>query len=596
MKKLLSLMLCIVFVCFTFVGCAQDKIGAYLENYGQDDIGEEKIKKLNFYIITGDGTENTAKTTVPQNINAYLKEAYQVELNIVYCSAAEYDEKVTAAIAETDDAKRPDIILINSYGLFQKVSGSLLELNNYYSHKDFKSIHTVLDSSLLAASAVLNPETNTNHYYTVPNNHVIGEYKYIVIDKDMARDTLHYSNAELSAMTTLQSLEVLAESIREYYAANELEFDEAELSKYVSVVSGNYADKLLLEYNINESSEVKNFVNVVSNANGKYQYAVIDKAMATEALGMSEADVKKITTTATFDALVNSLGLYFDTLESPDCTKEQFVARYASLVDGSYEDMFLLPYGVSTKLPTVNFVNINSYPNTTKEEAFSSAFAIVKDIEIPLEDKEEEIKRQARVEAHYTSCMQIIFALNTDAQLKNMLQYGYVGTNYRFIKNDKNENTNYINLMHGADVNYEMNPAYTGNLYLSYFCEELGWNEVAYNNYLKQNADAKTPGQKFTAEVNAFLSANLNNAKEFNTDTVINISELPSFGTIYGDVEMSWSYVNPENDEVIYVGEDGMLHFKEPKVSTNTPSIVINFSCAGESATIRVDLKYVKKK
>ena len=592
MKKLLSLMLCIVFVCFAFVGCAQDKIGEYLEKYDQDNAGGEKIQKLNFYIITGEGTSDEAKTTVPQNINAYLKEAYQVELNVVYCSAEEYEEKVTAAIAETEESKRPDIILINSYNMFKKVSGSLLELNNYYSHKDFKSIHTVLDSSLLAASAVLNTETNTNHYYTVPNNHVIGEYKYIVIDKDMARDTLHFSNAELSAMTTLQSLEELVKAIRKYYVDNELTFDEAELSKYVNVVSGNYADKLLLEYNIDENTEVKNYVNVVSTANGKYQYAVINKAMATDTLGMSEADVKKINTTAAFDAFVNTLGSQYDSLESSDCTKEEYVARYASLVNGSYEDMFLLPYGVSTELPSVNFVNINSYPNTTKEEAFSSAFAIVKDIEVPLEDKEEEVKRQARVEAHYTKCMQIIFALNTDVQFKNMLQYGYVGTNYRFIKNDKNENTNYINLLHGAEVNYEMNPAYTGNLYISYFCEELGWNEVAYNNYLKQNADAKTPNQKFTAEVNAILG----DYKEFNTNTVIDLYALPTFGTIYGDVEMSWSYVNPQNDEVIYVGEDGMLHFNEPKVSTNTPSIVINFSCAGETATIKVDLKYVKKK
>ena len=592
MKKLLSLMLCIVFVCFAFVGCAQDKIGEYLEKYDQDNAGGEKIQKLNFYIITGEGTSDEAKTTVPQNINAYLKEAYQVELNVVYCSAEEYEGKVTAAIAETEESKRPDIILINSYNMFKKVSGSLLELNNYYSHKDFKSIHTVLDSSLLAASAVLNTETNTNHYYTVPNNHVIGEYKYIVIDKDMARDTLHFSNAELSAMTTLQSLEELVKAIRKYYVDNELTFDEAELSKYVNVVSGNYADKLLLEYNIDENTEVKNYVNVVSTANGKYQYAVINKAMATDTLGMSEADVKKINTTAAFDAFVNTLGSQYDSLESSDCTKEEYVARYASLVNGSYEDMFLLPYGVSTELPSVNFVNINSYPNTTKEEAFSSAFAIVKDIEVPLEDKEEEVKRQARVEAHYTKCMQIIFALNTDVQFKNMLQYGYVGTNYRFIKNDKNENTNYINLLHGAEVNYEMNPAYTGNLYISYFCEELGWNEVAYNNYLKQNADAKTPNQKFTAEVNAILG----DYKEFNTNTVIDLYALPTFGTIYGDVEMSWSYVNPQNDEVIYVGEDGMLHFNEPKVSTNTPSIVINFSCAGETATIKVDLKYVKKK
>ena len=66
---------------------------------------------------------------------------------------------------------------------------------------------------------------------------------------------------------------------------------------------------------------------------------------------------------------------------------------------------------------------------------------------------------------HYTKCMSIIFGLNTDIQLRNMLQYGYVGTNYKFIQNDKNENTNYITLITGTEVTYEMDPIHTGNLF-----------------------------------------------------------------------------------------------------------------------------------
>ena len=80
MKKLLSLLLCIVFVCFTLVGCAEDVIGEYLENYNNNKVTSNKIEKLNFYIITGDGTSNEAKITVPQNINAYIKEKYSLEL------------------------------------------------------------------------------------------------------------------------------------------------------------------------------------------------------------------------------------------------------------------------------------------------------------------------------------------------------------------------------------------------------------------------------------------------------------------------------------------------------------------------------------
>ena len=76
MKKLLSLLLCIVFVCFALIGCAQKEIGEDLDKYKPNKTTNDKIEKLNFYIVTGDATSNEAKITVPQNINAYIKEKY----------------------------------------------------------------------------------------------------------------------------------------------------------------------------------------------------------------------------------------------------------------------------------------------------------------------------------------------------------------------------------------------------------------------------------------------------------------------------------------------------------------------------------------
>ena len=90
--------------------------------------------------------------------------------------------------------------------------------------------------------------------------------------------------------------------------------------------------------------------------------------------------------------------------------------------------------------------------------------------------------------------MRIIYALNTDVQLKNMLQYGYVGTNYKFVKNEKNENTNTIVLLsEPAEVIYEMDMIHTGNMFLNYYCESIGWNEKIHNDILRQNAEAKLP-------------------------------------------------------------------------------------------------------
>ena len=480
MKKLLSLLLCIVFVCFALVGCAEDVIGEYLDNYNTNKVTDDKIEKLNFYIVTGDSTSAEAKITVPQNINAYIKEKYHVELNVVYCTAAEYEATLSTAMNKTAEAERPDIVLITSKGMFDTMyeNNNLVALNDFYNHRDFRSINTIVDRALLSASSVLDATTGTTTYFTVPNNHVIGEYKYVVIDKAMVRDTLHFSDEEIETMTTEQSLEELVEALEYYYAANGAEFTEEEYAKYVNVVTGSYADKLLLEYGVSSAEEIT-------------------------------ADSSK-----------------------------------------------------------VNFVNVNSYPNATAEEAFSSAFGIVKHLDD--EGKSNSEEKQAALDSHYTKCMKIIFALNTDAQLKNMLQYGYVGTNYRFIKNQKNENTNYIKLEKSAEVVYEMNPIYTGNLFISYYCEEIGWTETLHNDILKQNADSKTPAQKANTELSA-LSLSVKTA---DANVVL---DLPKFGAVYSDVVLTWT---SSNSDVAVVNEDGTLTFNNPAENTQVV-ITVNVSIAG---------------
>ncbi len=486
MKKLLSLLLCIVLVCLTFVGCAEDVIGEYLENYNTNKVTDDKIEKLNFYIITGDNTSPEAKITVPQNINAYLKEKYEIELDIKYCTADEYSSVVAAAINSTNEAERPDIVLVNSKSMFDALYAEdrLVALNDFYNHRDFRSINTIIDRALLNASSVVDNESGVPTYYTVPNNHVVGEYKYVVINKSLARDILHFDTKKIAAMTDETALSELRAAIEDYY----------------------------------------------------------DSASCTTEL-----------------------------------SKEDFIAENVKIVSGSYSDKVLLEYGVSSaneiteNAVAVNFVNVNSYPNATQDEAFLSAFAIVKNLSDVGNLTEE---AQATLTNHYTKCMKIIYALNTDAQLKNMLQYGYVGTNYRFVKNNKNENTNYIRLEKGAEVIYNMNPIYTGNLFISYYCEEIGWNETIHSNILRQNADAKTPMQKGNAE----LSALVLDVTDVNADTVIS---LPMFGKVYSDIVYTWA---SSNTDVAVIDENGILTFKQPEAKT-TVDITATIEIAGITGT-----------
>ena len=80
--------------------------------------------------------------------------------------------------------------------------------------------------------------------------------------------------------------------------------------------------------------------------------------------------------------------------------------------------------------------------------------------------------------------MQIVYALNADAELRNLLQYGVSGTNYEYIDNN-------VVLTTSADNIYRMNLIYTGDIFLARNCAEIGWTPAAMESGKSQNVAAK---------------------------------------------------------------------------------------------------------
>ena len=121
----------------------------------------------------------------------------------------------------------------------------------------------------------------------------------------------------------------------------------------------------------------------------------------------------------------------------------------------------------------------------TKEFAFASCFGIINNPD----DKR-----------YNDRAMQILFALNNDVYLRNLLQYGVEGTNYTVVDNDVKRVT-YIdttgltgealeNALNNNENVYNMNLFYTGDVFNAYFCSELGWVKSVYDNGLMQNKDS----------------------------------------------------------------------------------------------------------
>ena len=133
-------------------------------------------------------------------------------------------------------------------------------------------------------------------------------------------------------------------------------------------------------------------------------------------------------------------------------------------------------------------VVIESMPVVTKAEAYSSAFAISKHaLEIAYENAPDQTKFDAdkikTFRTYYDRCMQVIYLLNTNSELRNLLQYGELNINYSIVDGNVVRSTVENNI-------YDMSLLYTGDLFKALYCEELGWTEFVKDYGTKQNAQA----------------------------------------------------------------------------------------------------------
>ena len=478
MKKLLSAFLCIVMLALTLVSCAEDPIGDYLDEYDYVPTTIEELT-LNLYIITDDATTENAKETVRQRIAQYTQDKYHTALNVKYVSAAEYASVVTTVTAEgaTD---RADIVLVTSKPMFDELNGKnlLCDLTEYYGMNDFGKLNVQIASDLLNASMIPFDEAEgTYKLYTVPNNHVIGKYTYLVFSKEIARHyyveqdvSAYESIAELSASNLWLDLLLDGKNPADYVKEVVCTAEERE-----ALLEANYAI-LLEEFKVSDSDtpadEPETAAEDGTNDSAviNYRYFVIDKAVATE-YGYAEEviteEMKAAEGLAGFEAfaLAQKSNLWYKLVfdgKNP--------ADYVTEVPGMYEDKAVIE-------AQGNYCNIVAYPTSDAECAFESAFAVVNGTKDP--------KR----------AMEMVYAINNDIELRNLLQYGVKDTNYTL--KEVNIGTDeapvyiyYVTRVDDGESLYYMNLHQTGNIFNAYYCEAINWTPEVSANGIAQNKDS----------------------------------------------------------------------------------------------------------
>lgn len=193
MKKIICLAVCVALMMLTLVGCANDNIGEFLKKYNYKPSKVEDVT-LEMYIVTDAATVSNAMITVNRMLSQYTAAQFHTTLNIHYYTEDQYEAALKSAL---DSEAGADIFLINSVSLYNELAaaGKLANLLNYLEGKTYGTLNTQIATSLLEAARA------DGKLLGIPNNHVVGHYEFLLIDKN-ASQALNYAPGDVRSFKT----------------------------------------------------------------------------------------------------------------------------------------------------------------------------------------------------------------------------------------------------------------------------------------------------------------------------------------------------------------------------------------------------------
>ena len=247
MKKIVSLTLMLVFALFALVSCGGDELTPIPNHYPTDTNTDETVETVNLYIIGGEGTANNETVQPIKNLIANKTSAkFSTKLNVIYLSEAEYCEKVmediTEKYAKSSEAADPNkkvegaIVLVNSIDFMNELMASeeigVVDLSSYLLNK-YATLNAAVPKPLLQAA-----RTEDGKIFALPNARTIGHYTYLVINEEIACQTLKFSPSELASYKTYEDTAELRQAMIDN------NYDPA---TYVTEKTGSFADKAKIE-------------------------------------------------------------------------------------------------------------------------------------------------------------------------------------------------------------------------------------------------------------------------------------------------------------------------------------------------------------
>ncbi len=481
-KRLICLFLCLVMLLSVVLTSCSKKD----EETAKDDIGVEASEAaitLSMWVVSEEKVSDAAAAAVTEKLNAITKPKFKTELVLTYLTKDEYEAKLASTITAYEETKK-DSVSVETEAPKETESGEVVEVTDetmtneygqsvikypaleanqvdiiYISGEDMyikfieKGWLSALDTELSGSSkkireyvseTLLSAAKYNGTTYAVPNNRVIGEYTYMLLNKDLMATYAQDAYAKLD----------MIDGFYNEYLYTYLDLVRRFESDTVIPIDASYDDclKLLAHYWY------------VDSAN----YTLLDKFSLFGYHYDNMADLTRGSTILGYNSLFEDEDFVEDYLQlnrfrMDDYFRKENDTRTESaikFVKGSYADL--------AQYEEDYYSVIVEYPTATSEDIYGNMFGVCSyaiDVE---------------------RSMEIITYLNTNSAFRNLLQYGVEGVHYKRIEAEDGTVTGIERL----NRDYMMDLNTTGNMFIAYPDTDEGMTNEVWESGKIQNRNS----------------------------------------------------------------------------------------------------------
>ena len=215
MKRILCLILAVMMTFGVLVSCEDNLVEEadvlLGENADKKPVVLEKVV-LDFYIISGEGSSDYANQHVANKIKAEFEELYNTTVNMHYVPAGTTDEEYKAMLLEAHPERKAgqiSIALVNNADLYKTLEEKdlLVNLYSFYSMNTYGTLKKQISNlwpltvgtktvKVFDEASQTEKDVQVTTSYAVPNNHVFGQFEYILVNKALAKVANEVTAAE----------------------------------------------------------------------------------------------------------------------------------------------------------------------------------------------------------------------------------------------------------------------------------------------------------------------------------------------------------------------------------------------------------------